>query len=91
MLCATVILELKLAIAYCYAAIFTSLLDEIRPETLRIAANGLVMLLYGSNNYDGNINKVRKGRVRYIDESFDYLRIKVETWNSNILFFFFTL
>ena len=95
MLCATVILELKFAIIYCHTAIFEgklhSNINHICPETLRLAANGLVMLLDGSNNCDGNINRVLKGRVRYIDENFDYLKIKVETWNSNILFFVFTL
>lgn len=95
MLCATVILELKFAIIYCHTAIFEGKLhsdiNHICPETLRLAANGLVMLLDGSNNCDGNINRVLKGRVRYIDENFDYLKIKVETWNSNILFFVFTL
>ena len=64
---------------------------HICPETLHLAANSLVMLLYGSNNYNGNISRVLKERLRYIDESFDYFRIKVETWKSNILFFFLNL
>ena len=78
-LCATVILELKFAVIYCHTAIFGgklhSNINHICPETLRLAANGLVMLLNGSYNCDGNINRVLKARVRYIDESFDYLKI----------------
>ena len=43
-----------------------------------------MLMSYGSNNHDGNINRVLEARVRYIDAIFDYLRIKVETWNSKL-------
>ena len=37
-----------------------------------MADNGLVMLmLYGSNDHDGNIERVLDATVRYIDESFN--------------------
>ena len=42
---------------------------HICPETHNLAGNGLVMLmLYGSHNHDGYINRVLKRRVRYIDK-----------------------
>lgn len=67
-------------------------INHIRLETLSFADHGLAMLmLYGSINHDDNINRALDAGVRYIDASFDYLRIKVETWNSNISFFLFTL
>ena len=37
-----------------------------------MADNDLVMLmLYGSNNHDGNIKRVLEATVRFIDESFN--------------------
>ena len=67
-------------------------MNHIRLETLSFADNGLAMLmLYGSNNHDDKINRALDAGVRYIDASFGYLKIKVESWNSNISFFLFTL
>ena len=62
---------------YCQFYVFVerklhSTIHHIRPETFNMVDNGLVMLmLYCSNNHDGNIERVLDATVRYIDESFN--------------------
>ena len=54
----------------------------IRPKTFNMADDDLVMLmLYGSNNHDGNIKRVLEATVRYIDESFN--KPLLWPWNYN--------
>ena len=49
-----------------------STLHCICPKTFNMTDNDLVMLmLYSSNNHDGNIKRVLEATVRYIDESFN--------------------
>lgn len=66
-----------------------STICHIFPETFNVANNDLVILmLYLSNNGDGDIKNVLETTVRYIDDS--NLRVRIEKESKDILFFFFT-
>ena len=73
---------------YCQFYVFVgrklhSTIHHICPETFNMADNGLVMLmLYGSNDHDGNIERVLDATVRYIDESFN--KPILWPWNYNM-------